>query len=68
MKKNLMLIVNPVSGKGQAKTALFDILSVFSETEYAVTVFMTGKKGDAEEMAREESEKYDVVVLSLIHI
>lgn len=62
MKKNLMLIVNPVSGKGQAKTALFDILSVFSENEYAVTVFMTEKKGDAEEMAREESEKYDVVV------
>ena len=62
MRKSLMLIINPVSGKGQAKTAMFDILSVFSESDYAVTVFMTGKKGDAEEMARNESGKFDVVV------
>lgn len=62
MRKSLMLIINPVSGKGQAKTAMFDILSVFSESDYAVTVFMTGKKGDAEEMARDESGKFDVVV------
>ena len=41
---------------------MFDILSVFSESDYAVTVFMTGKKGDAEEMARNESGKFDVVV------
>ena len=62
MRKSLMRIINPVSGKGQAKTAMFDILSVFSESDYAVTVFMTGKKGDAEEMARDESGKFDVVV------
>lgn len=57
-----MLIVNPVAGKGQAKAGLFDIVSVFANDGAAVTVYMTGSKGDAAVFAEKYSLEYDTVV------
>ena len=62
MPKKMMLIVNPLSGKGQAKTALFQILSQFNKAGYAVTVFISDKKGDTETFAREYSDEYELIV------
>lgn len=62
MVKNIMLIINPVSGKGQARASMFNIMSVLCGDGRAVTVFMTGKQGDAEEFAREKASEFDMVV------
>lgn len=39
-----------------------DIIKIFSEKNYAVTVFPTGKQGDATEFARLYSKEFDLVV------
>ncbi len=62
MLKNLMLIINPAAGKGQYKDGIADILETFCKAGCAVTVYMTGKRGDAEEFARELSGKFDLLV------
>jgi len=64
MKKKLMFIINPNSGKGAIKTAIFDILSVFSAAGYAVTTYITQKGGDACDFAKLYAKDYDVVVCS----
>lgn len=61
MRKKLALIVNPVSGRGQVKYSLFDVLSVFCSTEYEVSVFMTAAGGDAERFASEHGGEYDIL-------
>ena len=45
--KKLLLIINPVSGRRTSLRFLPDIIRIFSEGDYAVTVFPTGKSGDA---------------------
>lgn len=62
MRKNLMLIVNPYSGKGQAKSALYGIMSLFCERGYTVTVYISNNKDDPEHFAKEHGEKYDLIV------
>lgn len=60
--KRLMLIFNPVSGRRMSQRYLPDIIKIFSERSYAVTVFPTGKQGDATEFARLYSHEFDLVV------
>ncbi|MGE4483654.1 MAG: diacylglycerol kinase family protein [Oscillospiraceae bacterium] len=62
MNNRIMLIVNPVSGKGQVRDILYDILSIFCQSGRTVTVYMTSKHGDAENLARAYSEDFDTVV------
>lgn len=62
MDKHFMLIVNPVAGKGQAKTVLTSLLSEFAKHDYRATVYMTTKKGDATIYAREHGEEYELLV------
>ena len=59
--KNLMLIVNPYSGRGLSKSALGTIVSLFCAGDYAVTVFST-QSGTPEKLTREYAERYDLVV------
>lgn len=64
MQKKVMLIVNPNSGKGAIKTALFDIISTFSNAGYTVTTYITSGAGDASRFAREYGKDYDIVACS----
>lgn len=64
MQKKVMLIVNPNSGKGAIKTALFDIISTFSNVGYTVTTYITSGAGDASRFAREYGKDYDIVACS----
>lgn len=57
-----MLIFNPVSGRRMSQRYLPDIINIFSERHYAVTVFPTGKRGDATDFARLYSSEFDLVV------
>ena len=58
----MMLIINPVSGRRTSLRFLPDIIRIFTENDYVVSVFPTGKSGDATEFARLYSAEYDIVV------
>lgn len=60
--KRVMLIYNPVSGRRLSQRYLSDIIKILSEKDHAVTVFPTGKQGDATEFARLYSREFDLVV------
>ena len=60
--KKLMLIINPVSGRRTSLRFLPDIIKIFSENDYAVTVFPTGKAGDAPEFAKLYGNEFDLIV------
>lgn len=60
--KKLMLIINPVSGKRTSLRFLPDIIRIFYENRYAVTVFSTGKAGDATEYAKLYANEFDIIV------
>ena len=48
----ILLIVNPVAGKLRARTALMDVLEVFSAAGLDVNVRLTQTRGEARELAR----------------
>ena len=62
MKKKLLLIVNPCSGKKKANRALPDIIGVFDRGGYEVTTHMTTARGDATEVAAARAQEFDVIV------
>ncbi len=64
--KNILLIVNPKSGKLKNKSSLFDITNTINKNGYLVTTRITQKRGDAEAFANEgaQSGLYDTIVCS----
>ena len=50
--KNVILIVNPVSGKLKGKAALFGVIEALSSNEIAPTVLLTKHRGHAIELAK----------------
>lgn len=61
--KKLLLIVNSVAGRMQARGALYDIVDVFCKADYIVTVGITAYRGHAAKMAASAEENgYDLVV------
>lgn len=64
LKKKMMLIVNPVAGKQEARKNLSEIVQIFTNGGYMVTVYMTGKRGDASEYAARYGVNYDIIVCS----
>ena len=61
MDKRIMLVVNPMAGKGQAKNCLMDVIKVFSEAGYGTMVYSTNYAGHAVELARDHGGGYPVV-------
>ena len=57
-KEKILLIVNPVAGTGQSRTALFGILSELCAGDRPVMVMMTAGAGDASRLAREYGGEY----------
>ena len=62
MKNDVMLIVNPVSGKGQYSSALHHVLRELAGAGHAATVYFTTKAGDANEYARLYAPDYDMLL------
>lgn len=58
----MMLIINPVAGKGGFRDSISDVLETFCTSGFAVTVYMTAYKRHATELVRDNGTKYDVVV------
>ena len=59
--KKLLLIINPVAGKGRGKSRLFEATDIFTKNGYRVTVMPT-EYGKTEAMVAEEAVNYDMVV------
>ena len=60
--KNMLFIMNPFAGMRRANKHLTDILVLFGNADYEVTVHMTRKTGDAMEAAYRKSGDMDLVV------
>lgn len=61
MEKKLLLIYNPVSGKAQIKTYLSEIIDIYSNKNYCVTVHPTKCKCDGYEYIKNHAGEYDIV-------
>lgn len=59
--KKLLLIINPAAGHGGYKQNFAEAMQLLSVSEYMVTLFYTGKRGDATTIAAENAKDYDVV-------
>ena len=60
--KSLFLIINPNAGTRQARRFLPEMISVFNRAGYLCSVFITEKRGDAVEFARDHAGEANVVV------
>ena len=61
MNKKMMLIVNPVAGRGGYSLNFGEAMRVFSYGGYSVTLYFTKGKNDATRFAKENGADYDVV-------
>lgn len=64
MDKKLLFVYNPKSGKAQIKTKLAEIVDIFSEAGYEITIHPTRARDDARETMAGRSKDYDLVVCS----
>ena len=62
--KKLMLIINPVAGKKQARRRLAELIRSFMEQSWQVTSYITGKKGEATEFILRDGADFDRIVVS----
>ncbi len=62
MKKKLLFIFNPHSGKGQIKNKLMEIIDIMVKADYEVTVYPTQAQGDGQRKVEQEAENYDLLV------
>ena len=64
MKKKVLFIVNPKSGKGAIRGKLLDIIDIFVKAEFDLTVYVSQFAGDAREKVKEMEGKYELIVCS----
>lgn len=64
VKKKLLFVFNPHSGKAQIKNQLFEIVDTMVKADYEVTIYPTQAVGDAIHKVEENAGEYDLVVCS----
>ena len=62
LKKKILLIVNPCSGKTKTRLNSVDIMNEFPEDEYEFTMKATTCQGDATNIVKNELKDNDMVV------
>ena len=62
--KKLLFIYNPHAGKAKVRGILGDLIAIFDQADYEVTVRPTRKAGDAAQFVRDYAEDYDRIVVS----
>ena len=60
--KKLLLILNPVAGKGKGKAILFDVIERFTKYGFRVTVLPTESGKKTEQTIIKEAKNYDLAV------
>lgn len=64
LRKTLLFIYNPMAGKEQIRNKLADIIQVFCEADFIVTLMATNRQNDAKNAVIEYGSRYDYVVCS----
>ena len=64
MKKKVLFIVNPKSGKGSIRSKLLDIVDIFVTAEFDLTLYISQSAGDARAKAKEVEGRYELVICS----
>lgn len=62
--KKMLFIYNPHAGKGKIKSSLSDIIEIFVQADYEVTIYSTKERDDAKRLAFEKGQEYDIIVCS----
>jgi len=60
--KKMLFIYNPKAGRGRVRAELADILDIFAAGGYEITIAPTRRTGDAEKLAAEREQDYDIIV------
>lgn len=60
MKKKLLFIFNPCSGKGQIKNKLMEVIDIMVKAGYEVTIHSTQDREDAMQKVKNEAKNYDL--------
>ena len=63
MDKRVLLVVNPFSGKIQAKNDLLQIIKTLCDADFQVTVHTTRGRKDATKIAEERANNFDLIVI-----
>lgn len=61
-KSKVLVIVNPVAGKTKGRTALFPLVNRLCRAGYVPTVYVTGARGEAQQLARQLAPEHDLVI------
>lgn len=64
MDKKMLFVYNPKAGKAQIRGRLADILDLFADGGYEITIYPTRKRGDAVKIVAGRAPGYDIVVCS----
>ena len=64
MKKKVLFIVNPKSGKGSIRSKLLDIVDIFVKAEFDLTLYISQSAGDARAKAKEVEGRYELIICS----
>lgn len=64
MRKKILFVFNPHSGRAQIKNNLLTIVDTFTKSGYEVTVFPTQAKDDCYNIIRENGPFFDLIVCS----
>ena len=62
--KKLLFLYNPNAGKGKIKSILSDIVELFVNADYEVTIHSTKCREDAMVVSRDRGSEYDIIVAS----
>lgn len=62
MKKKLLLLINPVSGKAKIRRDLLKILNFYTSHGYFISVYISQKRGDLHQFMSSLKEQFDIVV------
>ncbi len=62
MKKKMLFIYNPHAGKETIKNKLSDVLEIFVDADYEVTIYSTKKPRDATHIVEKRGSHFDYIV------
>ena len=63
VKKKVLLLINPNSGKKNSKVQLLDVLNEFSSHNYQMEVYVSQKQMDICYYIEEHGEEFDIVAV-----
>ena len=64
LTKQLMLIVNPVAGKGEMMRHVAEVTDIFMNAGYRVSFYPTRKRGEATEFVKAYGKDFDLICCS----